>query len=97
MRANRLGQKLHVFGLEDFRKGLGWALAGGNGQAGVSDLSGRGQTEVEGQAEETLPALLTAGPQGRTDLTNGGTRAILKRACRWIHCLPLAGSFWSGH
>ena len=72
MRANRLGQKLHVFGLEDFRKGLGWALAGGNGQAGVSDLSGRGQTEVEGQAEETLPAVAQAGPQGGR-LTNGGT------------------------
>ena len=55
-----------------FSQGMGWALAGGNGQAGVSDLSGRGQTEVEGQAEETLPAVAQAGPQGGR-LTNGGT------------------------
>ncbi len=53
-----------------FSQGMGWALAAGDGQAGVSDLSGRGQTEVEGQAEETLPAVAQAGPQGGR-LTNG--------------------------
>ena len=55
-----------------FSQGMGWALAAGDGQAGVSDLSGLGQTEVQGQAEQTLPAVAQAGPQGGR-LTNGGT------------------------
>ena len=72
MRANRLGQKLHVFGLEDFRKGWVGRWLEEMDKLEFPDLSGRGQTEVEGQAEETLPAVAQAGPQGGR-LTNGGT------------------------
>ena len=50
--------------IERFSAGMGYTLAGGNGQVGISDLSCGGQTQVKRQAEETLSAIIEAWSKG---------------------------------
>ena len=63
-RAYRYGQKLHVFGLEDFRPGWvpGWLQQMDKLEFRICLVAGK--RELEGQAEETLPAVAQAGRQG---------------------------------
>ena len=71
-RANRLGQKLHVFGLEDFRKGWVGRWLQEMDKLEFQICLASGKPKSKGKPEQTLPAVAQAGPQGGR-LTNGGT------------------------
>ena len=90
-RANRLGQKLHVFGLEDFRKGWVGRWLQEMDKLEFQICLASGKPKSKGKLNKHCRRLLKRGRKAADSLT--GELSHLEEACRWIHCLPLAGSF----
>ena len=91
MRANRLGQKLHIFGLEDFRKGWVGRWLQEMDKLEFQICLAAGKPKSKGKLKKHYRRLLKRGRKAADSLT--GELSHLEEACRWIHCLPLAGSF----